>query len=188
MRQFVDNAGRTWVIQIHAYAVKELRDLLDVDLYGLIDDNLQPLGKLLGDPIKLVDVIYCLCSDQAEKAGVTDRDFGRAMAGDSIEKAADAFVEELTDFFPNAQVRANLRKALETILIIRNRLMAEANKELEQLNIEELIMKVDKSFRNDMNEPQEARNKNSLAEKSTPSSGKSLESLESILVPLRSVS
>jgi hypothetical protein len=117
MQAFRDNAGRQWVVQINVTAVKRCRALLKsderpagVDLYGLVGDGFEGLGKLLADPVTLVDVLYIL--SDAAAAGVSDEDFGRAMGGDVIRHAADAFLAELVDFFPQAQ-REALKKVLE---------------------------------------------------------------------------
>ena len=79
-------------------------------LYQVVDDGLQALGKLVSDPVRLADVLYCLVKDEADARQVSDEDFGRALAGDAITAAAEAFVEELIDFFPDARVRAGLRQ------------------------------------------------------------------------------
>lgn len=72
------------------------------------------LQRLVSDPILLCDVIYVVCRPQAETAGVSDEDFGRAMAGDAIDAATTAVLEELADFFPGARGEV-LRKALAKI-------------------------------------------------------------------------
>lgn len=113
MKVFTDNAGRAWTIAVHVAAVKRVRGLLGLDLYSLVDDRFEGLGKLLSDPVGLVDVLYVLCKDEADRLGVTDEDFGRAMAGDAIEHASSAFLEEFTDFFPDPRVRAGVRKVIE---------------------------------------------------------------------------
>jgi len=113
VRAFKDTAGRTWIISIHVSAIKRVRGLLGIDLYKLIDDKFKALGELLADPVQLIDVIYCLCKEEADKLGISDEEFGRAMGGDVIEHAANAFLEELTDFFPDARVRAALRTMVE---------------------------------------------------------------------------
>lgn len=107
MHRFCDNAGRTWVVSINVTAIKRVRGLVGIDLYKLIDDGFRPLGTLVADPVQLADVLYCLCKDEADAKQISDEDFGRALAGDAITLAADAFVEELIDFFPDARTRAN---------------------------------------------------------------------------------
>lgn len=113
MHAFRDCNGRDWAVIIDVAAVRSVRKLLAVDLYSLVDDGMAGLAKLLGDPVMLVDVLYILCRDAAEKAGVSDEDFGRLFRGDSIAAAADAFLAEYTDFFPDAARRAAIGKVLE---------------------------------------------------------------------------
>jgi hypothetical protein len=111
MHQFIDGKNRRWGIEINVTQIRRVRDLLAVDLFALIDDGMRPLAELLGDPMKLVDVVYALVKDQAEKDSVSDEDFGRGMAGDAIQQAAEAFTQELFDFFPETKDRLILRKA-----------------------------------------------------------------------------
>lgn len=112
MRRFTDSKGRGWDVAINVLAVKRVRGMLGVDLNGLITDGARPLAALLDDPCQLVDVLYVLCRNQAEDAGITDEQFGEAMGGDSLSRAADAFLEELIDFFREPRARASLRKLI----------------------------------------------------------------------------
>jgi hypothetical protein len=114
MKAFRDTEGREWLIAIHVAQHKRVRDLTGVDLYGLVDNKFEGLSALLGDPAQFVDVLYVLCRDQAEKRGLSDWDFGSAMAGDAILSARDAFLAELGDFFPDPRVRAGFAKLIET--------------------------------------------------------------------------
>jgi hypothetical protein len=136
MHSFVDNEKRTWEISINVTAVKRIRGLMGVDLYALVDDGFKSLSKLVSDPVTLADVLYCLCKDQAEKQSITDEEFGRALAGDAITLAADAFVEELIDFFPDVRARASLRKAIEAGKAVRDKVLNHAEKLLESINPE----------------------------------------------------
>lgn len=112
MQSFRDTKGRTWEVAINVAATKRVRALVDVDLMALADSKLRPLGELLADPVKLCDVLYALCKDQADREQITDVDFGEAMAGDSLSDASDAFVEALADFFPNLKIRVLFRQAI----------------------------------------------------------------------------
>ncbi len=117
MRSFKDNADRTWTITLNVYAVKKVRDLLGVDLLDLGGNESEPgnglLYRLIADPVLLVDVLYVICKDQADGANVTDEQFGRAMAGDVIDAATRAFLEELADFTPSPRDRARARKVID---------------------------------------------------------------------------
>ena len=136
MHSFVDNSQRTWEVAINVAAVKRIRGLLGIDLYSLVDDGFKSLSKLVSDPVTLADVLYCLCKDQADKQSITDEDFGRALAGDAITVAADAFVEELIDFFPDARARSSLRKAIEAGKTVRDKVLSHAEKILDSIDPE----------------------------------------------------
>jgi hypothetical protein len=136
MHSYVDNSQRTWEIVINVAAVKRIRGLLGIDLYSLVDDGFKSLSKLVSDPVTLSDVLYCLCKDQADKQSITDENFGRALSGDAITQAADAFVEELIDFFPDARARASFRKAIEAGKAVRDKVISHAETILDSINPE----------------------------------------------------
>ena len=116
MRSFKDNAGRTWTIAINVDAIKRVRAVAKIDLLTAIDGKL--FQQLADDPVLLVDTIYCVCKPEADAQGITDEDFGRAMAGDAVDAATTAFLEELIDFFPS-QKRRPLLKALEKLIALQ---------------------------------------------------------------------
>ena len=148
MHSFRDNAGRAWTVAINVAAVKRVRGLVGVDLYKLIDDGFKPLAALVGDPVQLADVLYCLCKDEADAKQVTDEDFGRALAGDAITLAADAFVEELIDFFPDERSRAALRRVIAAGREVRTKLLVHAETMLEGINPDECASNLINSWMN----------------------------------------
>lgn len=110
MKTFTDNAGRIWTIAINVATIQRVRaSPLKLDL---LDMTLVP--RLLEDPVLIVNVVYVLCQIEANGRNITDEDFGRAMAGDAIEAATIAFLEDLTDFFPKGR-REMLRRTLNKI-------------------------------------------------------------------------
>lgn len=110
MKSFTDNKGRTWTLEVTVATVKRVRALCRVELNSIVelDKNNKPSAELLerlsSDPVLLVDVLYAVCKPQADKLGITDEDFGEAMAGDAIEHATTALLEEVIDFFPEAKL------------------------------------------------------------------------------------
>jgi len=146
MKTFTDNIGRVWTIQINVSAVKRVRGLVGVDLYKLVEDGFDPLAKLVADPVTLADVLFCLVKDEADAKQISDEDFGRGLAGDSITQAADAFVEELIDFFPDARARASLRRVIEAGKIVKQKLLTHAESLLENLDPDSEAKKLIDSF------------------------------------------
>ena len=111
MKVFKDNAGREWTVEINVAALKRVKSLTGVDLLGVLDGTL--IERLIRDPVLLCDAVYAICKPQADERSVTDEDFGRAMAGDAIEHATEALLEELVSFCPSPRDRANLGRILK---------------------------------------------------------------------------
>ena len=119
MKTFKDNAGRDWTVAVTTAAIKRLRGMLEIDLMDVVEGDL--LKKLYADPVLLVDVIYVLCKPQADAAEITDEQFGEAMAGDAIELATTALVDEIIGFFPNRRDRDRARKVMEKFRLASDR-------------------------------------------------------------------
>jgi hypothetical protein len=134
MKTFQDTAGRTWTLAINVDAIKRVRDLLGIALNKIGENNFKPLDDILSDPVTLVDVVFCLCKPDADAKGVSDSDFGKAMSGDAIFAAADAFVEELADFFPSARARRALKALIAKGRDIRDRMLDEAEAQIAKID------------------------------------------------------
>jgi len=136
MKTFTDTAGRTWTVAVHVDSIKRVKSLLDVNLLDAVEGKL--LEKLVADPVLLCDILYCLCKPQADAQGVSDEDFGRAMAGDAIEQATAAMLEELVDFFPSRR-RALLTKAVGKFRTLQETVISAAETRLDSGMIEKLM-------------------------------------------------
>ena len=129
-----DNTGRVWTLAVNVAAIKRVRALCGVDLTAIVelDKNNNPDTKLLeqlsSDPVLLVDVLYAVCKAECDQKGVTDEDFGMAMAGDAIEHATTALLDEIIDFFP-----APKRNAFQKILSATRRFEEIARKRLDAI-------------------------------------------------------
>lgn len=111
MRTFTDTAGRTWTVTVNTDAIKRVRGLTDVDLLGLLEGGL--LERFYRDPILVCDVVYALCKPQADQHDLGESAFLQAMAGDAIDHALQALLEEVVDFCPSRRDRDTLRHVLE---------------------------------------------------------------------------
>ena len=117
MRIFKDRNGQDWQIVLNVNQMKRIRAALGVDLINVIELDkdgqvrVDMIDKIANDPCLLVDILWVLVQDQARTLNVTDEQFGTALAGDAIENATKAFLDELVDFFPGAK-RLFLQKAV----------------------------------------------------------------------------
>ncbi|MEZ6099980.1 MAG: hypothetical protein R3E01_13510 [Pirellulaceae bacterium] len=137
MKTFKDNAGRTWTVAINVDAVKRVRAMLEIDLLEAVEGKL--IQQLRDDPILLCDVLYVICKLEADAAEVTDEQFGQGMAGDAIDHATAAFLEELVGFFRKGR-RELLAKALDRLNEVETKAMAVANQRLDDPEIEQQIL------------------------------------------------
>ena len=143
MRTFHDNAGRNWTVTLNVATLKRIRALTGIDLINIISldehrkPNVELLERLSEDPILLVDVLYAACKPEADSQSVTDEQFGAAMAGDAIEHATNALLEELVSFFPDPK-----RKVLQKILDA-NRRFGETLKRKVETELSGLDAKID---------------------------------------------
>ena len=136
MRVFKDNAGRDWEVAVLGDAVKRVKGALGIDL--LDSAGGQVIEQLVNDPVLLCDMVYCLCERQAEARGVSDEDFGRAMAGDAVDAACDAFLQELVCFFPQPRRRV-MEKALEKMGQLQTRLADGMTEMIDSPEVEQAI-------------------------------------------------
>jgi len=137
MKSFKDSQGRSWDLGVNFTSVKRVRDLVEIDLLDL--EGGKVFEQLIDDPMILCNVIYALVKPAIDKAGITDEEFGESMAGDAIEHATNALIEELVDFFPGPK-RALLRKAMGKLRNIQTMIMETANREMEDPDFEKSII------------------------------------------------
>ncbi len=137
MKTFTDNAGRTWTLAINVDVLKRVRGLVDVNLLDIIDGKL--IERLYRDPVLLCDVVYAVCKPEADAKCVSDEDFGRAMAGDAIEQATKALLEELVLFSPSPRDRANLQRVLETTWRVMDKARDLVEARLATVDAEQIV-------------------------------------------------
>ena len=117
MKTFKDTAGRTWQIAMNVTVAKRVKSALGVDLLQLGSEAGNPedhlFTRLHTDPCFLVDVLYVVCLTEAEAKNITDEQFGEAMAGDAIDQATKALLEEIVDFSPSPRDRERARRVLQ---------------------------------------------------------------------------
>ncbi len=136
MRSFKDNQGRQWSVEINVTAIKRVRGLTGEDLMQVIEGTL--IEKLIRDPVLLCDVVYAICKPEADACSVSDEEFGKAMAGDAIEAATTAVLEELVGFCPSPRDRANLGRVLQATRKVMDRARDLVEKKLDSGELDRL--------------------------------------------------
>lgn len=111
MTKFADSTGRQWEPEINVVTIGRVRDRLKINLLELVLPN-STLPDRLADPCLMVDVLYLLCKDQADKLDLDDVAFGKAMTPDGIEDAWTGVLEGIVLFSPRG-----LRPAYQKVLV-----------------------------------------------------------------------
>src|SRR4051812_20198243 len=133
MREFKDNEGRAWQIDVNVDARNQVKAALPVvDFY-----EVDCISKL-ADKETLGGVLYVLCREQIEKRNLTDREFFRAIKGDVWDGVMDALHTEMCDFFQSGE-RQVVKKALEKTKKLREMALAKATEVMEGTELEERL-------------------------------------------------
>ena len=156
MRTFKDCEGRTWSVTLNVLQMKRIRAHLGIDLVNVITLDaggkvkVDLVDRIANDPCLLVDILGVCVEDEAKAAGVTDEEFGRALAGDAIDEATTALLDELVDFFPGAK-RLFLKKAVELARKYTGDMTAALEKALSD---PELERRIEESMRSSASSPE----------------------------------
>lgn len=134
MKTFLDNTGRTWAVSVHVDSIRRVRDLTGVNLANSLSGEF--FERLATDPLLLCDVLFALVKPEAEALGVSDTSFAQGIAGDAIDRATEALVEGLADFFPHDR-RTLLRKAVAKLKTLERMVYDEAGRRLESVSLED---------------------------------------------------
>lgn len=104
MRQFTDTAERSWNIQIGIDSCRRVKEATNgrVDILANAEGKQHDVFLVLQNDIELlVQVLFVLCQQQAEKAGISETQFAEALDMTTVERATTAFTEAIIDFFPS---------------------------------------------------------------------------------------
>lgn len=127
MATFKDTNGKTWTIDLDAYKIRDVRKSLDLNLAALDGDA---YDRLDSDTELLVNTLWLLCREQAEKANITDESFAPLIVGDVIKHATNAMLAAIADFFPSHKrelLRAMVAKGTKVREIGMTRALAKIN-------------------------------------------------------------
>ena len=78
-------------------------------------------------------MLYAVCKPQADERGVSDEEFGRSMAGDAIESATVALLEDIVGFCPSPRDRAALGRVLTAMRNARDKARDLVDKNLDRM-------------------------------------------------------
>lgn len=112
MHTFTDKKTREWSLELDVWLVEQIhKKVKEVTIDKLLANKAAGLEELFSDRVLFVRVLWVIVEEQAQKKGVEPESFGRALGGDALEDASEAFLRALADFCPRQQ-RAVLKALL----------------------------------------------------------------------------
>lgn len=151
-----------WEIKVNVNTLKRIKALCEIDLMELIsvnektgEMNTELLERLSSDPVLLVDLLYATCKPQVDEKNMTDEQFAEVWAGDQIEFAVNALMEEIINFFPEAKRRL-WQKINQASKITAQKEKDNLLQELDKISLEELALQLEKSGKQSTNMPDSA--------------------------------
>jgi hypothetical protein len=124
MRSFKDREGMEWQVDFTIGTAIKLKDRLGVD----IDSTDNGLVKLASSGTLLFKALYLICEKQAQERKLDAEAFYERFTNDSIVSANAAFIEAITDFFPNARRRDVLKRLFNDFRALDERGLEQTEK------------------------------------------------------------
>ena len=154
MHSFTDRADRTWNLVLNVSMAKQIKDRLEYDVLNLEQFN---ISKLFNDPYLLVNILWVICEKQTEKmkwvkkwiengeeiklekVAVDQDEFGEGLAGETIDKATEALLNEISDFLPNHRLRKIFSQGLKKTEEAMDKIFNQMEKVLESPELMEKV-------------------------------------------------
>ena len=107
-----DADDREWQIRVTVSTLERCRDECEYDPLRLVNEG--ELHRVHLDPTLLASLAWCSVEEEAQRRGVTRKQFVEAVRGDAIDRLLAAWVEAFASFFP-ARRAAWIRETSERL-------------------------------------------------------------------------
>lgn len=140
MASFEDGSGRTWVMTITGAEMIQMKRELGVnickDMTSTDDDS---IAAVLCDPERLIGCMWICLESQLDELNIDEMGFARLLQGDVLNSAAKAFIEAVSDFFPNPQQRRAVKALLGKGMEMGPALQEAIADKFEGMNVAEMV-------------------------------------------------
>lgn len=138
MTTFTDAQDRVWKLQLDVVMLEDFK-AHGVDVDDLFQDSSKLAVLFMTKPAKLVEIFYIACEDQVKERGMTEREFGKMFTRDTLDKAANALIQEIICFFQRGATDSLLKEKIPSLLKEMDNLIVEKLK--GQLELSSIAMK-----------------------------------------------
>jgi hypothetical protein len=136
MASFTDAEGRTWSLDLDLTTADEVKREKGIDLIDPEAMSATFVKLASGSTRLLVEVLWMLVHPQADKAGVSPEEFGRALKAQAIRDAYAALKDAIADFFLNPDAGAAMRRTWQAA----EKVAAARLEEFTEAKIESLLL------------------------------------------------
>jgi len=120
VRNFSDQHGRTWAVEITPRTLRQVREAAGFDL---LDPASDPVDRLVKDAVLLADVLWVLSCSQAQTAGISQGDFLDGLDLPALVRGRGAVCQCISDFLKVGELPANISAANAAGLFVNLMLM-----------------------------------------------------------------
>lgn len=113
---FTDLNGDEWKLRLTVGTLADLRRDAGLDLSRALRSADALAEVLFGDPENLAKALWVLCETQARERNLSPEDFAHRFDGPTIERATEALLAAVADFFPRTRVGQELRENQKKLL------------------------------------------------------------------------
>ena len=114
MAKFKTKGGKEYTVEITIGQLKALRRDCGIDLRDALKPGADSLAEAIGDPNKFGQMMWILCGDQVEKAGLTPEMFVDEFNGDVFRDATAAIWEAIMTFYQGPTSGEKAGRAMKT--------------------------------------------------------------------------
>lgn len=141
MKTFKTTDGTEWQVVVNVATIKRCMDDTGLRLTDLFASEAK-IGEFFADDVRFCEVLFSVIRPQADAAGKTLDDFLAGIDGTVIEKAVEALLAEVADFFQEPR-KGLIKKTLARYQAAHSKLVTEgvlaAEKRIEETDFETLL-------------------------------------------------
>ena len=135
---FTDKIGESWELELNVGLIEDVKEITGVDFDKVLNEPENIATLLFAQPKKLVEVLWVMCKEQADKRNIEPKAFGYRFDRESIDLAANALIGSIISFYPRGLAGRILADQLPEIIEKMDRKIVEKMKENSKALISQL--------------------------------------------------
>lgn len=127
--KFTDNSGQEWEAGIVFGHLKTMRESHGINTRATPKDFFASVAEVVGDEVKLYDLLLLLCAKQMKDRNIGPEEFGMLLGGETLRQASVAVTDALFDFCQGPNAAKEMAEAIRAAMTKADVKIGEAIKE-----------------------------------------------------------